>query len=95
MVDISLLLPTRGRPSLVYRLFDSIVETTSNPKRLEVVLYLDEDDLKSQKISHSILPITKLIGPSISMGSLNSACYRASKGSYVMILNPLHNKDFT
>ena len=46
-IRISLLLPTRGRPAWVERLFDSIVATASQLARIEVVMYVDDDDAGS------------------------------------------------
>lgn len=86
-VNISLLLPTRGRPNLVYQLLNSVTATTCNPKGLEVVLYIDEDDLGSHEISYPALSVVKLIRPRNTMGNINRACYEASSGRYVMVLN--------
>jgi hypothetical protein len=44
----SFLLPTRERPDLVSRFFDSIVENTSDLKNLEIVMAIDDDDALSQ-----------------------------------------------
>jgi len=77
-VKISILLPTKGRPSLVYRLFDSLIQTTSDPKNIEIVLYMDEDDIASHEISNPRLKIIKLIKPSgNSMGKITRECYGA------------------
>jgi hypothetical protein len=87
-VEISLLLPTRGRVPLVQRLFGSVVETSTDPGRLEVVLYVDEDDAESREISHPGFSIVKIVGqPGRTMGSMNRACYDASRGRYVMLIN--------
>jgi hypothetical protein len=87
-VNISLLLPTRGRVALVHRLFDSLVGTTNNLRGLEVVLYVDEDDLASREISHAAFSLIKVVGPpGTSMGKMNRACYAASHGRYVMLIN--------
>ena len=87
-MNFSLLLPTRGRVRLVQRLFDSVVQTSSNVGRLEVVLYIDEDDQESREIFHPELSLVKIIGqPGESMGSMNRACYEASQGRYVMLMN--------
>ncbi len=85
--NISLLLPTRGRPSLVYRLFDSILGVTSDPDSLEIVLYIDDDDTESQGISFDALSVVKLVRPPDTMGNINRACYSASSGRYIMLLN--------
>ncbi|HEV8725743.1 MAG TPA: hypothetical protein VGW77_34440 [Candidatus Binatia bacterium] len=87
-VQISLLLPTRGRAALVRRLFDSLVQTTTDLRRLEVVLYIDEDDGESREISHPELSLIRIVGrPGETMGNMNRACYEASHGPYVMLIN--------
>ena len=81
MVDISLLLPTRKRQPLVQRLFQSLVETTSQIHKLEVVLYVDLDDPESQQISHPALSLIKCVGEAgQTMGDMNRKCYEASHG---------------
>ncbi len=88
MVNISLLLPTRGRPQLVSRLLDSLAETTTDLKNLEVILYVDEDDVESHMISDLRLAIVKLVRPpGEKMGEITCACYGASQGRYVMLMN--------
>ena len=87
MVNISLLLPTRGRSSLVYQLFDSILKTTSDPLTVEVVLYIDEDDIGSHEINYSGLSIIKLIKPRVTLGKATNICFTASNGRYVMLVN--------
>lgn len=87
VTTISLLLPTRSRKPLVEKLFDSIMETTANPSAIEVVLYMDEDDLPSHTISHPSLRIVKLIKQRNTMGNINRTCYEACRGRYVMLLN--------
>jgi hypothetical protein len=87
-MDFSLLLPTRGRVRLVQRLFDSVAQTSGDVGRLEVVLYVDEDDHESRQIFHPELSLVKIVGhPGESMGSMNRACYDASHGRYVMLIN--------
>ncbi len=88
MKKISILLPTRGRPASVYRLFESIEQTTSKLNELEVVLYIDEDDIASHEISYSGIDIVKLIRPpGNSMGNILRESYKASTGRYVMLMN--------
>jgi len=88
VVNISLLLPTRHRVALVHRLFESLARTTADLQGLEVVLYVDEDDPASQEISHPTLSLVKIVGmPGLAMGSMNRACYAASHGRYVMLIN--------
>lgn len=84
----SFLIPTRGRPDLVARLFQSIVETTSNLDELEIILVIDDDDelskaIKDERINFKVVVVPK----GLSMGALNQACYQASSGRYIMLMN--------
>lgn len=84
---ISLVLPTRGRPSLVTRLFNSIAEQTRDASSIEVIAYIDDDDTGSFDITETRFPFKKIIGPRLSMGGYNSACLEASAGSIVVLIN--------
>lgn len=86
--SFSFLLPTRGRPELVQRFFQSIVDTTSQLNKIEIILAVDDDDLPSQAISDNQLNLKKVIIPrGATMGALNRACFEASSGRYVMLIN--------
>jgi glycosyltransferase involved in cell wall biosynthesis/Flp pilus assembly protein TadD len=86
--DFSFLIPTRNNLPGLKKLFDSIVATTSNPRALEIVLAMDEDDQASQSISDSRLQLRKIVVPKgLTMGKLNNACYQASSGRYLMLMN--------
>lgn len=88
MIRYSFLLPTRERPDLVARFFDSIVETTERLDDLEIVLCADQDDRASQQIADDRLNLKKVVvPPGLTMGRLNNACYRASTGRFVMGVN--------
>ena len=88
IIDISLVVPTRGRPKLLERLFDSVADTTSRLEKIEIVLYIDEDDLPTQEVSHPLLQLIKLIKPAgEKMGRMNQMCYEASRGRFVMLMN--------
>jgi hypothetical protein len=82
-----LLLPSRGRPLLLKRLFRSIVEYAEDLSNLEIVLYLDLDDKESQSIEDSRLNIVRNIGPHSTMGAYNTSCLKASSGDLVMLMN--------
>ena len=84
---ISLLLPTRGRPLLLKRLFQSIIEHTAERDDLEIILYLDEDDYKSHGIEYPGLHIIKNIGPHSTMGAYNTKCFERSSGDIIMLMN--------
>ena len=88
IIDISLLLPTRGRPKLLRRLFESLVDTTSRLAKIEIILYIDADDIPTQEVAHPSLQLIKLIKPpGEKMGRMNQLCYEASRGRFVMLMN--------
>lgn len=84
---ISFLLPTRGRPALVQRLFRSIVETATVLDRIEVVLYIDEDDVDSHSLDSPDFHVAKIIGPISTMGAYNSACLEKARGDVIILAN--------
>jgi hypothetical protein len=84
---ISLLLPTRGRPELVKRLFQSIVEMTSILDKIEVILYVDDDDVSSHGLDTQEFRIVRIVGPKLSMGAYNSACLKKAQGDVIILVN--------
>jgi hypothetical protein len=87
VTEFSLLLPTRDRPQLARQALTSVLETADRPDRLEVILYVDEDDGPSQDITCAGLKVVKLIRPRDRMGAITQACYAAATGRYVMLWN--------
>jgi glycosyltransferase involved in cell wall biosynthesis len=87
MAKISLLLPTRGRPHWVRRVFESLAEHTAVLDDLEVVLYVDEDDQPSHGLDHESFRVVKIIGPRASMGEYNTACLEHASGEIVILMN--------
>ncbi len=89
MVKLSLLLPTRGRPAFVENFLQSVIENSSDPQSVEVVLTVDQDDVNSHAITcPSPLQMVKMVGSSgRPMGLMNQQCYEASSGQYVMLVN--------
>ncbi len=84
---ISLLLPTRGRPALVRRLFESIAATTTRLDRVEVILYVDEDDTGSHTLDSELFAVRSIVGPSRTMGQYNSECLARSRGEILILAN--------
>lgn len=84
---ISLLLPTRGRPHLVRRLFQSIVDNTNDLDDVEIIMCLDDDDTECHRIEDPRLNIIQLIGPRSTMGEYNTNCLNHSSGDVVILLN--------
>jgi hypothetical protein len=85
--SISLLLPTRGRPELVERFFASLLETTSRLDLVEVILYVDEDDTGSHHLDSREFHVKRIIGPALSMGGYNSACFERASGEIIILAN--------
>lgn len=86
-IRISLLLPTRGRPALVERLFKSLIDHTAHLDRVEVIVYVDCDDIESHDISSEEISVRRIIGPRMSMGEYNMACYAAASGDIIILVN--------
>ncbi len=85
--EFSLILPTKDRPKLAYRLLESIAVTTSNIDKIEVVLCIDEDDVDSQQIDYPGILLLKIIGNNKNMGAIINKCYDKSRGKFIMLLN--------
>lgn len=84
---ISLLLPTRGRPALVARLFESIRARSRHLDRVQVVLRIDDDDVDSHALDDKALWVTRIIAPRASMGAYNSDCLAKAEGDIVILIN--------
>jgi glycosyltransferase involved in cell wall biosynthesis len=84
----SLLLPTRRRTAQLTRLLDSLAATTAQPRRLEIILVIDEDDPESLTFQHAAFSLKRVVvPPGLPMGELNGRAYDASAGEYLMLLN--------
>lgn len=81
----SILLPTRQRPAILKRCLESIAATAASPEAIECVLYVDEDDDSSLDVDQPGLVLRRIVGEHRSMGAMHQACYRASRGRYVML----------
>lgn len=86
-VLISLLLPTRGRPRLAERFMASAIELATDPGRVEVVIYADDDDPGSHDLDGRGLRVRTLVGARMAMGACNSACLAASSGEILVLAN--------
>jgi hypothetical protein len=84
---ISLILPSRGRVSLLNRLFENIYEKTSFIERVELILLLDDDDVDSHAVEYDRLNIKKIIQPRSTMGQYNTNCFEASTGDIIILIN--------
>ena len=85
--SISLLMPTRGRPTLVDRFIESVVTHTTNLENVELILYVDDDDVGSHHLGSDKVSTKLIIGPRVSMGAYNHACFEASRGDVIILVN--------
>ena len=69
------------------RFFRSIAETTFHKDKVEVILYVDDDDVGSSCLDSDVVRVTRIIGPRASMGTYNSACYGAATGDIIIPVN--------
>jgi hypothetical protein len=84
----SFLLPTRGRPEGVRQFLTSLVETTEELDQVEVILGVDDDDPVSQQIVDDRVRLKIVVfRHGLTMGAMNRACFEASCGRYVFLMN--------
>lgn len=84
---ISLLLPTRGRPELLRRFLESVLARSERPDLVEVVVYADEDDPMSHGFQVEGLEVRTIVGPRVTMGDYNTACFERSRGDILVLSN--------
>ncbi|MCU1275214.1 MAG: hypothetical protein JWO48_2645 [Bryobacterales bacterium] len=88
MILFSLIVPTRGRPTELRRLLDSVRHTAEDARSIEVIAVIDEDDRESRAFEYTGLRLERvLVSPGQTMGRLNLAGYGVAQGRYLMLLN--------
>lgn len=84
-VMISILLPSRGRPDNIKRLYQSILATARFPSEIEMIIRLDEDDPTKDELLDNPPPIaTVFTGPRITLSKYWNECYDRAKGDILM-----------
>jgi len=66
---ISIITPTRGRPELAKRMYESALSTAKQPENLQILFYLNHDDEKLEHYKSLISEKNYYIGPD------QSTCY--------------------
>jgi len=84
---ISLLMPTRDRLSVANNFIKTLERTVSVPQKIELIVYIDHDDLESNKLRSDIIPIKKYVGKKLSMGGYNTFLYEKASGDIIMLVN--------
>jgi len=84
-IDISLCLPSRGRPELAKRFVDSAIKKSSNSNSIEFLFYLNDDDPKLEEYKKILDKKNYIVGPNQSTAySWNQMAYK-SVGHIVML----------
>jgi len=89
-IVFSLIVPTRKAVESLRRFLESLSATAANPSDYEVILVIDDDDEESVEFDVGGMPLQVqkvIVKPGLSMGGLNMAGYKASKGKYIMLVN--------
>ena len=83
MEKIAILLPTRNRPHLLKRFWESIVETSNSLDNISLYLYLDEDDSITPPVAAELIKkyknIFAFVGPRILHSKMPNVLYSKSK----------------
>ncbi|MFW0072801.1 MAG: hypothetical protein AB8Z23_00950 [Coxiella-like endosymbiont] len=86
-INLSLLLPTRGRSQRLKQFLDSAYQTALHSENIEVVLFIDDNDNSMHDFEYKKLKIKKLIQSRNTMGFYNTACLEVSEGEIIIALN--------
>ena len=81
---ISILCPTRGRPENVIRKVNSILSTSHRGDLVEIIFYVDNDDVTFPEIVLNNGNVTVVKGPRMWLSILQNVLYSYSKGEIIM-----------
>lgn len=79
-MKISLLLPTRGRPCDLKRFWDSAYSLASQPDKLEIVVYMDEDDGSYATVIPQMTGLRIVRGGRIVLSQMWNECWKVATG---------------
>jgi GDP-L-fucose synthase len=87
---ITLVLPTRGRPKLMDRMWSSVKKTAVVGDQIEVAFYIDDDDQPSidkiKQLQEDDVRVKYMIGPRVSISEAWNNCYfKCATGSIIML----------
>ena len=87
-MNISVLVPTRGRPSNMQRMTESLFATCINPDKVEVIFYMDDDDTKpvgamAQNLA-ARFNVKWLFGQRIVLSKMWNECYKLADADICM-----------
>ena len=86
---ISILIPTRKRAKKLKTMYESLHHMTSTPDNVEVLLYIDDDDIQSIKFIENnkdkfTVPVKHIVGPRVSLGQACNELYNICTGDLIM-----------
>ena len=84
---IAIVLGTRNRPNNIHRFTDSIYKTAQNPKLIETIFYVDNDDVQSQDTLDEIGTfhenVRYIVGPKISLNQISNEGYKQTEADII------------
>ena len=86
-MKISLLVPTRMRPQFMKELWESVKETASDYNHIEIIFYIDDDDIESIEMCKTLGTNVHAIIDKRGNGNLSemwNKCYEKSSADIVM-----------
>ena len=83
--EISIIIPSRGRPQKLTEMMNSVLNFASAPKLIEFVLYIDEDDKSNYEMFDNKAIIIK--GKRTYMGIMNNLCIQQASGKVIILCN--------
>jgi len=83
---ISVICPTRGRPSRLKTMMNSALETASKPENVEFCIWIDKDDSTYDEmiVKNEFKNLRVLRGPRFSLSTMYNNLLVISKGSYLL-----------
>ena len=83
--EISIVMPTRGRPDKLLEMMNSVLNCASSPELIEFVLYIDNDDRSDYEMFDKKAIIIK--GERTDFGVMFRLCIQKASGRIIMICN--------
>lgn len=85
---ISLCLPTKGRPAIFKKMYESALSTANNPQNIEFILYRDQDDKSLYEYPPDTTVITAPTNLRTKMWASQMAneCWKLARGPIYMFL---------
>lgn len=83
-MNITLLMPTRGRPHYLDRVYESALDMADNPSEIEFSFYVDNDDAASQNKINTFVNSHITIGERIVLSQMWNEAYKKATADIFM-----------